>query len=246
VTKIIDAGIAGPAIEGVIDCRIAGGTKNFARLPAMCRDEAASAIHRGMELATDAARRFDVVGLGEMGIGNTTAASALLCAFTGATPEQAVGRGAGLDDAGLKKKCEIVAAALTLHTVDPRDTLSVVAAFGGFEIAMMAGFLLGAARQRLAVVVDGFIGGAAFLVARGFYGAIGDHVFWGHKSAEWGHARLIRETGGEPLLDLGMRLGEGTGAALAMGILIAALDLYRDMATFAEASVSGKAEREPA
>jgi nicotinate-nucleotide--dimethylbenzimidazole phosphoribosyltransferase len=246
VTRIVDAGVTGPRIAGAIDCRIADGTKNFACVPAMSRAEATAAIDRGIELATEAAREFHIAALGEMGIGNTTAASALLCAFTGATPEEAVGRGAGLNDTGLKKKCEVVAAALTLHAVDPRDPLSVVAAFGGFEIAMMAGFLLGAAHERLPVVVDGFIGGAALLVARAFYAPIGDHVFWGHKSAEWGHTRLIREAGGAPLLDLAMCLGEGTGAALAISILIAALDLYRDMATFAEASVSDKPETQEA
>jgi nicotinate-nucleotide--dimethylbenzimidazole phosphoribosyltransferase len=246
VTRIVDAGVAGPRIDGTIDRRIADGTKNFACMPAMSRDEATAAICRGIELSTEAAREFDIAALGEMGIGNTTAASALLCAFTGATPEQAVGRGAGLDDAGLQKKCEVVAAALAMHAVDPRDPLSVVAAFGGFEIAMMAGFLLGAAHERLPVIVDGFIGGAALLVARGFYEPIGGHVFWGHKSAEAGHARLIREAGGAPLLDLEMRLGEGTGAALAMSLLMAALDLYREMATFAEASVSDKAKTQEA
>jgi nicotinate-nucleotide--dimethylbenzimidazole phosphoribosyltransferase len=244
VTRIVDAGVVGPRIDGVIDCRIADGTKNFACVPAMSREEATTAICRGIKVSTEAARDFDIAALGEMGIGNTTAASALFCALAATTPEEAVGRGAGLNDAGLQKKREVVAAALGLHTVDPRDPLSVVAAFGGFEIAMMAGFLLGAAHERLSVIVDGFIGGAALLVARAFYPAIGGHVFWGHKSAESGHARLIREAGGAPLLDLGMRLGEGTGAALAIGILIAALDLYREMATFAEASVSDTIEKE--
>lgn len=240
VTKIVDAGVAGPRIDGLINCRVAEGTQNFACVPAMSRDQAAAATEHGVKLSSQAAREFDIVALGEMGIGNTTAASALLCAFTGATPEEAVGRGAGLDDAGLQKKREVVAAALALHVVDSGDPLSVVAAFGGFEIAMMAGFVLGAAHERLPVIVDGFIGGAALLVARAFYPLIGEHVFWGHKSAEPGHARLIREVDGVPLLDLEMRLGEGTGAALAMSILMAALDLYRNMATFTEASVSDK------
>src|SRR5690242_8015199 len=150
----------------------------------MSRDEAAAAIRHGIELSTEAAREFDIVGLGEMGIGNTTAASTLLCAFTGATPEEAVGRGAGLNDAGLQKKREVVMAALALHASDPPDPLSVVAAFGGFEIAMMAGFLLGAARERLPGIVDGFIGGAAPVVARALYPAIGANGFSGHTSAE--------------------------------------------------------------
>jgi nicotinate-nucleotide--dimethylbenzimidazole phosphoribosyltransferase len=239
-TKVVDAGVAGPKIHGVIDRRVGEGTKNFALVPAMSRERAEAAIVHGIELAADAARDFDIAAVGEMGIGNTTSASALLCAFTTTPPADAVGRGAGLDDAGVTRKCKVVSAALRLHAVDPRDSLSIVAAFGGFEIAMMAGFLLGAARGRLPVVIDGFIGGAAFLIARALYPNIGAHVFWGHRSAETGHASLIREAQAEPLLDFGMRLGEGTGAALAMEVLIAALDLYCEMATFAEASVSDK------
>jgi nicotinate-nucleotide--dimethylbenzimidazole phosphoribosyltransferase len=240
VTQIIDAGVAGPKIEGVIDRRVAAGTKNFARIPAMSREQAETALRHGIELASEAAREFDIVAVGEMGIGNTTSASALLCALTGATPNEAVGRGAGLDDAGLERKRKVVAAALALHRVDPRDPFSAVTAFAGFEIAMMAGFILGAAQGRLPVVIDGFIGGAAFLIARSFYPSTGLHAFWGHRSAEPGHAKLLREAGGEPLLDLSMRLGEGTGAALAMQVLISAVELYRDMATFTEASVSDK------
>ena len=238
VTRIVDAGVAGEKFEGVMNRRVAEGTRNFLRGPAMAREEAVIAIERGIELAEGAARVFDLVGVGEMGIGNTTSASALLCALTGATPEEAAGRGTGLDDAGVMKKRRVLEAALALHPVDPRDPISVVSAFGGFEIAMMAGFILGAAGHRLPVVVDGFIGGAAFLVARAFYAGIGDHVFFGHRSAERAHERLLVEAGAAPLLNLELRLGEGTGAALAMGLLTSAVALYREMATFAEASVS--------
>jgi nicotinate-nucleotide--dimethylbenzimidazole phosphoribosyltransferase len=236
-TFVVDAGVSGAKFEGTVDRRIAEGTKNFLREPAMSREQARAAIESGIQLACEAATRFDIAGVGEMGIGNSTSASALLCAFTGASPEQAVGRGAGLDDEGLRHKRNVLAAALARHACDRADPLGVVAVFGGFEIAMMAGFVLGAASQGLPVVIDGFISGAAFLIARAFFPGVANHVIFGHQSAEHGHRRLL-EAGETPLLDLGMRLGEGTGAALAMSLLVSAVSLYREMATFAEASVS--------
>jgi nicotinate-nucleotide--dimethylbenzimidazole phosphoribosyltransferase len=237
-TRIVDAGVTGPKFEGVLDRRITDGTRNFLRGPAMSREEAVAAVGSGIELGQDAARHFDLVGAGEMGIGNSTSASAVLCALTGATPEEAAGKGAGLDEAGVSHKREVLASALALHQVDKDDSLGALGAFGGFEIAMMAGFVLGAASKRLPVVIDGFISSSAFLVARAFYRDIGEFVFFGHRSAELAHARLLEEAGARPLLDLGMRLGEGTGAALAMGMLASGVSLYREMATFAEASVS--------
>jgi nicotinate-nucleotide--dimethylbenzimidazole phosphoribosyltransferase len=237
-TRIVDSGVAGPKFAGVLDCRIGDGTRNFLRGPAMSREAAVSAVERGIELGQDAAGHFDLVGAGEMGIGNSTSASALLCVLTGATPEEAAGRGAGLDEAGVRHKREVLTAALALHRVDRNDPLGALGAFGGFEIAMMTGFILGAASKRLPVVIDGFISSAAFLVARAFYRDIGESVFFGHRSAELAHAKLLDEAGASPLLDLGMRLGEGTGAALAMGVLTSGVSLYREMATFAEASVS--------
>ena len=203
----------------------------------MTRDQAARAIASGIELGRDAAGKFDLAGVGEMGIGNTTAASALLCVFAGATPEAAVGRGTGLDDAGLAHKRTVLAEALAAHGCDPTDPLGVVSAVGGFEIGMMAGFMLGAASRGLAVVLDGFISGAAFLIAQAFAPAAAQCVFFGHRSAEQGHASMLAGRDA-PMLDLGMRLGEGTGAALAMGLLSSAVALYREMATFAEAAVS--------
>jgi nicotinate-nucleotide--dimethylbenzimidazole phosphoribosyltransferase len=244
-TRIVDAGVSGPKFDGVLDRRIAAGTRNFLHGPAMSREEASAAIGSGMELGQDAAGHFDLVGAGEMGIGNSTSASALLCALTGATPEEAAGRGAGLDEAGVTRKREVLAAALALHRADRNDPLGTLSAFGGFEIATMAGFVLGAASKRLPVVIDGFIGSSAFLVARAFYRDIGEYVFFGHRSAEQAHARLLDEAGARPLLDLGMRLGEGTGAALAMGVLTSGVSLYREMATFAEASVSDLETKEP-
>ncbi len=153
----------------------------------MSRAEASTAIARGRQLAAQAAESFDIVGLGEMGIGNTTAASAILCALTGISPEQAAGRGAGLEEAGIMHKRAVLARALALHTFEPSDPLSVLSAFGGFEIAMMAGFILGAEEQSLPVMVDGFISGAAFLVARAFSPGAAKTVFFAHRSAEQGH-----------------------------------------------------------
>lgn len=241
-TFIVDAGVSGPKLDGAVNRRIASGTANFLHAPAMSREQAVAAIEAGIELAREAAASFDIAGMGEMGIGNTASASALLCAFTCIRTEDAVGRGAGLDDAGVLHKVQVISAALAFHKVDASDPLAVVSAFAGFEIAMMAGFLLGAASQSLPVVVDGFIGGAAALIAKGFYPNIGDYIFFGHKSAEHGHVHLLDAVEAQPLLDLGMRLGEGTGAALAIALLTSALHLYNEMATFAEASVTDKTD----
>ncbi len=237
-TCIVDAGIAGDKLAGVLDRRVAPGTANFLHAPAMTRQEAQTCLEGGIRLARDAAERFDIVGVGEMGIGNSTSASALLCAFTGASPSEAVGPGTGLAAAAVQHKRNVVAAALQARNYRPADTVSVIEAFGGFEIAMMAGFILGAASCKLAVVVDGFISGAAFLIANSFYPKLEDHVFFGHRSSEPGHAWLLGQTQAKPLLQLDMRLGEGTGAALAISMLTLGCDLYREMATFAEAAVS--------
>jgi nicotinate-nucleotide--dimethylbenzimidazole phosphoribosyltransferase len=234
-THIIDSGVSGPKLDHVLDRRIAPGTANFLRAPAMSREQAIASLETGIQLASS---HYDIAGVGEMGIGNSTPAAALLCAFTGVSPQDAVGRGAGLDDAGLQHKCDVVSAALSHHNTDPRDPLSVVSAFAGFEIAMMAGFLLGAGSRRLPVVVDGFIAGAAFLIARAFHPQIADHLFFAHHSAERGHSILLTSAKARPLLDLEMCLGEGTGAALAIDLLTSAVHLYREMATFAEASIS--------
>ncbi len=237
-TCIVDAGVAGPQIQGALDRRIADGTRNFLHEPAMSREQANTAIEHGIELAQDAAEEFDLAGVGEMGIGNSTAASALLCAFTGLSVEQCAGRGAGLDEAGLLRKRQVLTGALARSQLNVNDPLYTVAEWGGFEIAMMAGFLLGAAANKLPVIVDGFISGAAFLIARAFYAGIGSHVLFAHRSAEKAHAALLAHVGARPLLDLDMRLGEGTGAALAISLLSSAVHLYREMATFEEAAVS--------
>jgi nicotinate-nucleotide--dimethylbenzimidazole phosphoribosyltransferase len=237
-TCVVDAGVMGSKLDGVIDRRVGNGTGNFLRGPAMSKDDARTALEHGIDLACEAAQSFDLIGLGEMGIGNSTSASAIVCALTGATPAEAAGRGAGLDDEGILRKREVLKAALSMHGTAGGDPLSTISAFGGFEIAMMAGFILGAASRRLPVVIDGFISSAALLVARSFYPLISDRVFFGHRSAELAHQRLLAAVNANPLLDLRLCLGEGTGAALAMGLMTSAVSLYREMATFAEAAVS--------
>lgn len=241
-TVIVDAGVCGPKIEGVLDRRIAEGTGSFLNGPAMDNAQARAALEAGIGLAVDAADRFDTAGLGDMGIGNSASASALVSAFLQVPPENSVGRGAGLHDAGLNHKRKVISRALSrygngLSTMDP---IEVLAAFGGFEIAMMAGFTLGAAANRLPVVIDGFICTAAFLAAQKICRYVTDYVFFAHQSAEPGHLPVLEALGSRPLLNFGLRLGEGTGAAMAISVLRSGVQLYREMATFAQASVSDK------
>jgi NaMN:DMB phosphoribosyltransferase len=174
-----------------------------------------------------------------MGIGNTTPAAALLSVFSGRTPEETVGAGAGLDDRGIARKVDVVKRAIALHQVDPSDGVGVVAALGGFEIAAMAGFLLGASATRLPVVLDGFISCSAALVARAIHPDALETAFFSHRSQERGHGLMLGCLEGEPCMDLGLRLGEGTGAALMINLMESAVRLYREMATFEEAKVAG-------
>ncbi len=239
-TLVVDAGVDGPVQPGALDYKCAEGTANFAKEPAMTLAQAEQALRNGMELAASVRQRADVAAVGEMGIGNTTSASALLCAFTGCDPQQAAGAGTGLDPARIHHKAEVIAAALDLHreAIASRDPLRILSAVGGFEIATMAGFLLGAASHRLPVMIDGFICGAAVLAARSLHPSVMHYLLFSHRSAEAAHERMLAALGGTPLLDLAMRLGEGTGAALALSVLDNAVTLYSQMATFDEVGVS--------
>jgi nicotinate-nucleotide--dimethylbenzimidazole phosphoribosyltransferase len=238
-TVIVDAGIQGEKVPGLLDRRIGSGTRNFVVEPAMTIAEAESAIEAGAALARDAEYGADEIrGVGEMGIGNTTAASALLCALTGMTPVEAAGPGTGLSGEGVSRKAVVIARALLRHKPDRADPLPVLAVFGGFEIAMMTGFLLGSAEVRIPVMMDGFISCAAALVASRLHPTVLDYLLFSHESAEPAHARMLAELRADPLLRLAMRLGEGSGAALGVSILEHALALYDGMATFAEASVN--------
>ena len=241
-TVIVDAGVCGPNIAGVLDRRIAEGTRSFLEAPAMEHTQAYAALDAGIALAAQAAGRFDFVGVGDMGIGNSASASALVSAFLEVPAGNSVGRGAGLDDAGLDHKKRVISQALSRYgdELGRMDPIKVLALFGGFEIAMMAGFTLGAAANRLPVMIDGFICTAAFLAAHRICRNVADYVFFGHQSAEPGHVPVLEALGARPLLNLGLRLGEGTGAAMAISVLRSGLQLYREMATFAQASVSDK------
>ena len=218
----------------IVDVGVGRPTRNFAREAAMSREQAQSAIEAGIAHAAQG----DVLGAGEMGIGNSTSAAALLCAFTGTDPQEAAGRGTGLDDAGVARKADVIARAIALHRPDSHDPLGVLAALGGFEIAAIAGLIVGAARSRHVVVLDGFISCSAALVARAIEPASLDYVVYSHRSAERGHRKMLAALGARPLLDLDMRLGEGTGAAIGISLVEAAVRLYREMATFSSAGVS--------
>lgn len=236
-TVIVDAGVKGEPVPGVVVRKIAEGTRNLMHGPAMTRAETEQALEIGRELASEP---DDIRAVGEMGIGNTTPASALLCAFAGVSPREAVGPGTGLSAEGVARKAEVIEAALALHQPNPADPLGVLARLGGYEIAMMAGFLLGSARRRVPVMMDGFISCSAALVATRLEPTVSEYLLYSHRSAEPAHARMLAELSAAPLLDLNMRLGEGTGAALAISLAEHALALYDEMATFEEAAVSTK------
>ena len=233
--KVIDCGVLGPAIEGTLNRKIAQGTRNFVREPAMTRLEALDAMKHGAQLASES--DADLVGVGEMGIGNTASASALISAFTSLPAADTVGLGAGLSSDGLRRKLEAVEAALLLHKDAFADPINTLAAVGGFEIATMTGFLLECAERHKPVVVDGFITSAAVLAARALNPRVLDYLFYSHCSAEHAHRQVLKLLGAEPIFDLGMRLGEGSGAALAIGLIAQAHALYTKMATFEEAAV---------
>ena len=243
--KVIDVGVkvdtSAAPLAGVIYRRVGAGTRNFLDGLAMTQRETTSAIDVGIEIARELANDgTTLMGIGDMGIANSTPAAALLCALTGIAPDAMVGRGTGLDDAGVRRKIEVVTRALELHREALTSGESILAALGGFEIAAMAGVCLGGAALKVPVVVDGFIATAAAAVAERIHPGLFDHLFFSHRSAEGGHALALDHLRLRPILDLDLRLGEGSGAALAMSLIDAALDLLHNMATFEDAGVSGK------
>lgn len=242
---VVDVGVAADtsaaALPGVLYRRIGASTRNLTREAAMSAAQARAALEAGVEVARNAiAAGATLIGIGEMGIANSTSAAALLAAFTGLTPERLAGRGTGVDDAGMRRKVAVIERALNLHRTALRDPLATLAALGGFEIAAMAGVCLGGAALKVPVVVDGFIATAAALAAERLSPGLFAHLFFGHRSAEGGHAPVLERLGVRPIIDLEMRLGEGTGAALAMSTIESALALFREMATFESAGVSEK------
>ncbi len=238
---VIDMGVAGDPVPYSRNCRIAGGTRNFARVPAMSLEQATMALECGIGLANEQAQRYNLLACGEMGIGNSTAAAALLCAYTGSDPERAAGPGAGLDEAAVAHKAAVIRRALGLHT--SREPLDVAACFGGFEILAMAGLMTGAAAARMPVVLDGMIATSAALIVKAIAPRALPFLLASHRSAEPAHALMLGHLGLAPPIDFGMRLGEGTGAALLIPILKAALRAYHEMATFDSAAVSEKTSK---
>ena len=241
--QVVDMGVSAslPVSDDLINRRVAAGTRNFCVAPAMTEIEMNTAIGAGIELALDSATAgCDLLGFGEMGIGNTTSASAIASALTGQPVSVVVGTGAGADDACMARKRSAIDRALALHAGSLATPLGVMQCLGGFEIAAMCGFVLGAAARRIPVVTDGFIATAAAAVAVRLSPAASGYLFASHRSVEPGHAHLLAILGQEPLLNLGMRLGEGTGAALAMNLIQAAVAAFTGMATFTAAGVANK------
>jgi nicotinate-nucleotide--dimethylbenzimidazole phosphoribosyltransferase len=240
---VIDIGVADPLIDapGLIRRKVKLGTANITRGPAMSLEEAIQAIEIGIELAQAAVKEgVTLIGTGEMGIANTTPSSALFAALLPCPVEDITGRGTGIDNSGLVKKIEIIKAALKVNQDRLTDPINTLAALGGLEIAGICGLCLGAASARIPVVVDGFISSAGALVACRLCPPMRDYLFFSHLSAEAGHALFISLFNVEPILNLKMRLGEGTGSALAMTVIEAAVKVYNEMATFTSAGVSDK------
>jgi nicotinate-nucleotide--dimethylbenzimidazole phosphoribosyltransferase len=220
----------------VVDVGVGKGTRNFCLEPAMTHQQMMKAIEAGIEVAIDAS----VAGFGEMGIGNTTSASAITAALTGEPVEELVGTGTGADADCMEHKRSAVRRGLALHKASLCEPLGILQCVGGFEIAAMCGFCLGCAARRVPVVMDGFIATAAAALALRLCPALSGYLFAAHRSVEPGHSLLLAMMDQEPLLDLGMRLGEGTGAALAMKLVQASIAAFTGMATFSSAGVSNK------
>ncbi len=246
---VIDAGVAAdlPEHPQLRSAKVGKGTDNIAVGPAMSREQAIQCLEIGIETAREQiAAGADLLACGDMGIGNTTPSSAITSVVTGTATDITTGRGTGLDDAGLAHKATVVKKAIDVNKPDPKDGLDVLMKVGGFEIGVLAGVYLGAAAGNRPVVVDGFISGAAALIAHAIAPDAAHSFVASHQSVEPGHRISLSHMGLEPLLDLGMRLGEGSGAALAMHIVEASAKCLSDMTTFAEAGVSEKIEDDEA
>jgi len=239
--RVVDIGVAhefGP-LPGLISRKVAYGTKNLSREPAMTREEAIQALEVGVNLADDASREgFGLLGTGDMGIGNTTASAAITAVVTRQPVTEVTGRGTGIDDTRYARKIRVIEQALERHRPDSRDPLDVLAKIGGLEIAGLAGLILGAVACRIPVLLDGFITAAAALIAVGLQPLCREYLIASHLSVEQGHRAALDQLGLRPLLDLELRLGEGTGACLGIGLVQAGIKILTQMATFDEAGVS--------
>ena len=239
ITDIDTTGLKGA--DRLLVQKVANGTANFTKGPAMSHQDAETALVVGFEKASKLMEQgADILGTGDMGIGNTTPSAAIGAVLTGATLDEMVGRGTGVDDAGLERKRDVVRRGIEFNAPDPEEGLDVLAKVGGFEIGGIAGAILAAAFHRRAVVVDGFISTAGALIAHALCPTVKDYLFAGHVSEEPGHRLMLQHLGLTPILDLGMRLGEGTGAALAMSVMEAAARMFKEVLTFEEAGVANK------
>jgi nicotinate-nucleotide--dimethylbenzimidazole phosphoribosyltransferase len=242
---IVDMGVATDfgSHPDLIDKKIASGTGNIAQGPAMTREEALEAIESGIAIAeAELEKGLDILATGDMGIGNTTPSAAIAAAMTGRAPREIVGRGTGVDDEGLERKINAVQRALDVNQPDADDAIDMLAKVGGFEIGGLTGAILAAVAHRKPVVVDGFISTAAAMLAVKLAPQVREYLFSAHRSQETGHQIMLEWLELEPMLDLGLRLGEGTGAVLAISLVEAACKILSDMATFSEAGVSDKGE----
>jgi nicotinate-nucleotide--dimethylbenzimidazole phosphoribosyltransferase len=243
--RVVDIGVASDfdPLPGLIIRKVARGTKNCASAPAMSREEAEAAVTVGARLAHDAAGDgIGLIGTGDMGIGNTTPSAAITAVMTGAPVVDVTGRGTGIDETTLRRKVQIIEQSIAFHGPNPKTPLDVLAKVGGLEIAGLAGLILGASACRVPVVLDGFIAGAAALIAVAMAPQSGQYLIASHRSVERGHRVALEWLGLKPLLDLDLRLGEGTGACLGIGLIHSSLKILTEMATFTEAGVS---ERSP-
>ncbi len=241
--RVVDIGVAAdlPEAPNLWARKIAPGSGNIAREPAMSRAQAWQALETGVEVVTaEIEAGLDLLVVGEMGIGNTTPAAAVACALGGFAPADIVGRGTGVDDEGLRRKIAAVQRALQRAQVSPKDPIGVLAEVGGFEIGGMAGAMLAAATHRVPILLDGFIATSAAMLAAALAPEVRDYLIAAHRSEERGHGAMLAFLGLEPLLDLGLRLGEGSGAAVALPLVEAAARLHAEMATFDEAGVAEK------
>ena len=242
---VVDMGVATElrAHPQLVSRRVAPGTRNIAQGPAMTEEQAVKAIEAGIELvAAEVARGLDIVGTGDMGIGNTTPSAAICAVMTRQAVAEVAGRGTGITDEMLAHKVEVIKQAIKVNRPDPKKPLAVLAKLGGFEIGGLVGVMLGAAARRIPVVIDGFISGAAALIATALAPELKDYLFAAHLSAESGHRLLLEHLDLKPLINLEMRLGEGTGAALGIFLVEASARILAEMATFGEAEVSEKEE----
>jgi nicotinate-nucleotide--dimethylbenzimidazole phosphoribosyltransferase len=218
------------------------GTANMRKGPAMTRAQAEQCLQVGIDLAREYAKKgYRMFGTGDMGIGNTTPSSAIASVLTGTSVAEVTGKGTGITDQSLKNKIAVIDECITKNRPDPKDPIDVLAKVGGAEIGGIAGLILGAAAEHIPVVVDGFISTAGAMIAYGIEPKTADYMFAGHSSVEIGQRCMLKKMGLSPILDLNLRLGEGTGAALAMTMIDAGVKIYREMATFGEAGVSEKA-----